>query len=480
MAQTEADTGPRTDDRAVSARSVNANGGRRSLAGRLITVATLWSVVALAVAGFILVALYRQASERGFDDRLDLHLKAIIGAMAGGEPGKPNPPENLGEPRFELPVSGWYWLIADDRTGEVVHASLSLLGDALALPEIPPSGVFNGTIEGPEGEELRVAERRIVFGQEEIYRIAVAGGTDELRDQITAFAGQVALTLTIFGLGLVGAIFLQVRVGLRPLRDLRASVAAVRNGDAESVEEDLPRELQPLAVELNDLIHSNREIVERARTHVGNLAHALKTPLSVITNEARSSPGPLADKVAEQAAVMRTQVDHHLERARMAAQRRVIGVSAEMEPVVASLVRAMAKIYRDRNIAFSVDVPHGIRFRGEKQDLEELVGNLLDNACKWTRSRVDVSVQPMPGSDRGRDLVAIEIADDGPGLTEGERKEAVKRGRRLDETVPGTGLGLSIVADISAIYGGRLELHPAPAGGLLARLVLPAAQAAGS
>lgn len=453
---------------------------RRSLSARLITVATLWSVVALAVAGFILVALYRQASENAFDERLGVYLKAIIGAMAGGEPGKPSRPENLGEPRFDLPVSGWYWVIADDRNGEIVFASTSLLGDSLSLPEIPPAGMFNGVARGPENEELRLVARRITFGADETYRIAVAGKTDELRGQITEFAGQVALTLTIFGLGLVGAIFFQVRIGLRPLRALRASLAAVRNGDAETVMEDLPGELQPLAIELNDLVRSNKEIVERARTHVGNLAHALKTPLSVITNEARATGGPFAAKVEEQAALMRTQVDHHLERARMAAQRRVIGVTAEIEPAVARLVRAMSRIYRERDIDYSIAAQPGLRFRGEQQDLEELIGNLLDNASKWTKTRVSVTVRPVEGAEAGRERVEIEIADDGPGLTAAERAEAVKRGRRLDETVPGTGLGLSIVADIAGLYGGRLELAESSWGGLAARLVLPMAASQGT
>lgn len=450
---------------------------QRSLSGRLIGVATIWSVVAIAVAGFILVTLYRQASESAFDERLDVYVKAIIGDMAGGEPGEPTRPDNLGEPRFDLPVSGWYWTIVDEGKGSLVFASLSLFGDTLDLPSLPASGEMTSVANGPDGEEIRIVQRRIAFGDNEVYRIAVAGATNELREQTAEFAGQVALTLAVLGLGLVGAIFLQVRVGLRPLRDLRSSLANVRNGDAESVEEDLPKELAPLAIELNDLIRSNREIVERARTHVGNLAHALKTPLSVITNEARGSDGPFAAKMAEQAAIMRTQVEHHLERARMAAQRRVIGVSVEIEPAVARLARAMAKIHADRNLDIDVDAPKGLRFRGEQQDLEELVGNLLDNACKWSNSRVRVTVKPDRGAGDGRERVEIEVADDGPGLSEDERKEAVKRGRRLDETVPGTGLGLSIVADIARIYGGSLELGVSELGGLSARLILPMAQA---
>ena len=356
-------------------------------------------------------------------------------------------------------------------TGEVLFSSRSLLGDALVLPAPGGAGTERGLVNGPAGQELRFAERRVVFPGEETYRIAVAGETGALRDSIAAFAGQVALTLSVFGLGLVAAVVLQVRIGLRPLRRLQASLAAVRRGDAETVEEDLPRELAPLSGELNALIRSNREIVERARTHVGNLAHALKTPLSVVTNEARAASGPLAEKVAEQAAVMRTQIDHHLERARMAAQRRVIGVSTEIEPVVTRLVRAMTKIHRDRGIAIDMTLAADLRFRGERQDLEEMVGNLLDNACKWAKERVVVTVRPSGAPPHN--LVEIEIGDDGPGLTPDEAAEAVKRGKRLDETVPGTGLGLSIVADLAAVYGGRLDFRRSSLGGLGVALLLP-------
>ena len=224
------------------------------------------------------------------------------------------------------------------------------------------------------------------------------------------------------------------------------------------------------------MLDHSRELVERSRTHVGNLAHALKTPLSVILNEVRGQDAPFAPKVAEQAEVMRSQVHHHLERARMAAQRRVIGVSCDVEPVLARLIRAMTRIHRDRGIDITLDMKTRLRFRGEEQDLEEMAGNLIDNACKWASSRVRVSVTAM-GAGEGGERIVIAIADDGPGLGDSEMAEALKRGRRLDETVPGTGLGLSIVVDLAGLYGGDLALdrdRGPGGGGLVARLVLPA------
>jgi signal transduction histidine kinase len=443
----------------------------RSLAARLILVAAIWSAIAIVVAGFVLVALYREASERAFDARLDVYVKAIVGEMAGGTPGEPAEPGNLGEPRFDLPASGWYWVVLDARSNEVLFSSLSLFGDRLELPDLPADGELRSVIVSPLGVELRVLQRRIIFAEAAAYRIAVAGETQDLREREATFAGQVALTLLVLGVGLVGAIVLQVRIGLRPMAALRSSLAAVRRGDAETVEEDLPPDLRPLGQELNALVRSNREVVERARTHVGNLAHALKTPLSVIVNEVRKGHTPDASKIGEQATVMRAQVNHHLERARMAAQRRVIGVSSEAAPVLARLVKVMAKIHGDRNLNVTFDADKGLFFRGEEHDLEEMAGNLIDNACKWARSRVEVSLERLDGA--GSERLAIRVSDDGPGLSPDQRAEALKRGRRLDETVPGTGLGLSIVVDLAALYGGELDLSPSAAGGLRATLELP-------
>jgi signal transduction histidine kinase len=231
-----------------------------------------------------------------------------------------------------------------------------------------------------------------------------------------------------------------------------------------------------LARETNALLDSNREIVERARTHVGNLAHALKTPLSVIANEADTERTPLAAKVLEQTRVMRDQVNHYLDRARAAARSNVVGSTTETAPVVEALVRTFQKIHRDGDLAFDVRLQATPRFRGEKQDLEEMLGNLLDNAGKWARSRIIVTLALDPAEDSGgQDFLLFRIDDDGPGLSEEQMEQAVKRGRRLDETKPGSGLGLSIVADLAAVYAGSFQLNRSPEGGLRATLRLPAA-----
>jgi signal transduction histidine kinase len=234
-------------------------------------------------------------------------------------------------------------------------------------------------------------------------------------------------------------------------------------------------EIAPLARETNALIDANREIVERARTHVGNLAHAIKTPLSVIVNEAGAhAADPFAEKVMEQAHVMRDQVAHHLERARIAARVSVVATVTEVAPAIEALRRTMEKIHRDRGIVVEARADPSAKFRGERQDLEEMVGNLVDNACKWAASRVVIEALAEPPHQAGAGpRLRIVVDDDGRGLSEAERAQVARRGQRLDESKPGSGLGLSIVTDLAALYGGRLSLGSAPTGGLRAELVLP-------
>ena len=278
-------------------------------------------------------------------------------------------------------------------------------------------------------------------------------------------------TFAALSIVLVLTTIFQVRFGLAPLKRISDSIADIRSGRAERLEGEFPVEIAPLARETNALIDANREIVERARTHVGNLAHAIKTPLSVIVNEAAAhSADPFATKVLEQADVMRDQVAHHLERARIAARLTVIATITEVAPVIDALCRTMDKIHRDRGIAIEVANDEKARFRGERQDLEEMAGNLVDNACKWAASRVFIEVSAEPGAGQ---MLRIIVDDDGRGLSAEERAQVSRRGQRLDESKPGSGLGLSIVVDLAALYGGSLSLGRAPIGGLRAELLLP-------
>jgi signal transduction histidine kinase len=468
-----------------------------SLALRLFIWAAGWTLIILIVTGIALSTLYRHAVERAFDRRLDVYLRTLVADVASPEEagGGDKFPQSIGEPLFELPLSGWYWQVTrlDTKTPQV--RSSRSLWDA-ALPHLD-SGSSAGDTEyrqgyapGPEGQNLRLVERNIDLGDEGKYLIEVAGDASEIDDETRSFNHVIGATFAALTLALLLTTALQVRFGLAPLTRISQRLAAIRSGRAERLEGRFPVEIAPLARETNALIDANREIVERARMHVGNLAHALKTPLSVIVNEAAArGEDPLAQKVREQAEIMRDQVSRQLERARLAARLTVVGTLTDVPPVVTALARTMEKLYRDREIAIAVDVPEHAFFRGEQQDLEEMIGNLVDNSCKWAQSRVAIEViadRGVDAADSGQHAaksgatedgdkprVRIIVDDDGPGLSPVEREQAALRGQRLDETKPGSGLGLSIVVELANLYSGALTLGTAPIGGLRAELALP-------
>lgn len=458
-----------------------------SLALRLFLSATAWTVVILVGTGFVLSSLYREAVERAFDRRLGVYLKTLVADVASPEDSaSPDKfPQSLGEPLFELPLSGWYWQVTRLNTPKSeVRSSRSLWDGGLPTLEslqvrASPDGTRKSYVTGPEEQRLRLLERTIDLGEEGRYLIAVAGDAAEIDDETRGFDRALWVTFSALALVLLLTTMFQVRFGLAPLKRISEKLAAIRSGTGERLEGEFPVEIAPLARETNALIEANREIVERARTHVGNLAHALKTPLSVMVNEAAArGDDPLAVKVREQAEVMRDQVARHLERARMAARLTVVGSVTDVRPVVTALARTMEKIHHDRGLEVSVRAPNEVRFRGERQDLEEMVGNLVDNACKWAKEQVLVEVVPEAETSggTGRNAFRIVVDDDGPGLDPIERQQVARRGNRLDESKPGSGLGLSIVVELASLYGGKLDLGPAPTGGLRAELSLPAAQ----
>jgi signal transduction histidine kinase len=456
-----------------------------SLALRLFLSATTWTVVILLATGIVLSSVYRHAEERAFDRRLGVYLKTLVADVASPEDAGDKFPQALGEPLFELPLSGWYWQVTRlDQQKPDVRSSRSLWDSMLphlADRGIAPNatGTRQGYAEGPENQRLRLLERTIDLGDDGRYLITVAGDAAEIDDEMRAFDQALTVTFFVLAVVLLLTTMFQVRFGLAPLNRISQGLAAIRSGTAEQLEGSFPEEIAPLARETNALIEANREIIERARTHVGNLAHALKTPLSVIVNEAASrGHDPFAVKVLEQTAIMRDQVTRHLERARAAAGLTSTGTVTEIRPIVVALARTMEKIHHGRGIAIDVEATEEVRFRGERQDLEEMVGNLVDNACKWAKSRVAVEVVPKRVTGTGEDArVSLLVDDDGPGLSPAEREEvaAARRGLRFDETKPGSGLGLSIVVELAGLYGGELSLGTAPIGGLRAELVLPAA-----
>jgi len=455
-----------------------------SLAFRLFATAALWTLLVLAIAGVVIDYVHRREAEAAFDTRLSQILTQIIAFSTLHEGDEPRTPKIIGEPLFELTHSGWYWQITplDNAPGRRM-VSASLAGESLILPsnlKIRPDANniiwYNAT--GPVGEKIRIAENVYNAGEDEaprFYSFLVAGDAETTESVNATFRLPLVIALGLAGMVLVAASLFQVRFVLKPLQAIEKRLSDIRSGNAEQLDGELPAEVEPLQTELNALIKSNQDIVERARTQVGNLAHALKTPLAVIINEAREEKGAGSQKVAEQATIMRDQVNYYLDRARMAARAGLVGRQTEVLVVAEAIVRALERIYSERGLDFSVDCPSSARFQGEKQDLEEILGNLLDNACKWAASRVVLSVQiEEPSAASPRKLLCICVDDDGPGLTPEQRMQSIRRGRKLDETKPGSGLGLSIIAELVQTYRGEFKLEQSAVGGLSARIKLPA------
>ena len=452
-----------------------------SLSFRLTVSAAIISLVLLLAAGLMLGQLFQQALQSSFDARLRAVLEGLAANVELQPDGSPFMTGAVADARFQLPESGWSWQVTPPVAGQKNLTSASLLDkpwriDAKLEATRSPDGIAGFDLTDARGQHLRAIEQRLkLFSSKEPYSFLVVGNFDELKQEVQAFRRGLFASLALLGAGLLGAIFFQVRYSLRPMKLMEQKLNDIRSGKVEMLEGEFPSEMQPVADELNLLVQSNFEIIDRARMQVGNLAHALKTPISVLTNEARDTPGPLADKLKEQIGVMREQVNLYLDRARRAARAQTIGSATEVEIVLQSLARTLQRINSDKGVVVTVTCQPGLKFRGERQDLEEIVGNLMDNACKWSKGKVEVrgNLYTQSGDD-GRPWLLIEVDDDGPGLKPEQRATALRRGQRLDETKPGSGLGLNIVTETAAMYGGRVELDDATLGGLRVKLRLPA------
>lgn len=450
---------------------------RKALTPKILALAIVWSVLVLVIAAVALTAAYRETAEAEFAKRLESSLLNLIAAAEfQGDTISMTVPA-LADPQFRAVLSGWYWQIQNTADGQVIARSSSLAGETLRMPptdRVPLDSDFSrrAVIDAPRGTRVSAVEQRIVVGQPETdITFILTGSRDDLEAGVADFRRQIALYLSIFGLGLIAITMLLASYVMRPLRRIRIALQDVVSGDVDRLEGDFPTEVVPLVSEINTLIAANRRTVERARTHAGNLAHALKTPLSVLRNEAGSGSDPLSQQVREQTASMERQIAYHLDRARMAANSRVIGVATPVRPVLESLQRALERIHADKGITFKIKCSNTVRFRGEKQDLEEIIGNLVDNACKWASTRVNVKVTHEPGASH----FVLAVDDDGPGIPAGERENVFRRGQPARRGDPGSGLGLAIVDELVTLYGGNLVLLDSPLKGLRVRLRLPRA-----
>ncbi|MBB3189676.1 sensor histidine kinase [Halomonas cerina] len=435
-----------------------------SLASRLMLASLLILVLALPLAGAGLSHHFRTTATGAFDERLTALLNVVIAGLAWDPAAQRLIHErSLGDPRFERVFSGWYWQISDG--GERTLTSRSLWDQR--LPTRSHRQVMIRDLAGPRGTPLRVIERDIRLAPlDDPLHVSVAVSRKTLDAELARFTRLVTLFLAGLGLLLLATLALQVRWGLAPMRQLQDDLQRVENGDAERLDTRLPPELARLARAMNGVLARDRRLMAHARHAAGNLAHALKTPVSVLTTLADGIDEPRRMRIRDELTRINAAVDHHLARASAAGDASLaprIAVASALAPILEGLGRLAER----RAIALTHSLPSELRVRMDPQDLQELAGNLLDNALRWAGSRVSLS----GGSDAGGTWLAIE--DDGPGMDDTQRQAALARGARLNEQRSGSGLGLAIVADLVKLNGGRLDLGRARLGGLAVRIWLP-------
>lgn len=440
---------------------------RSSLTLRLVLGAAVWTVAALGITGVVLHQLFLDHIRRSFDSVLIEQLAELVAVSGIGPDGDFELHRLPADSAFQRLGSGKYWQVVTPQGVTIRSASLEQA--RLDLPPVLPGGELRLTVAGgPRGERLRVAVRAIeVSGAERPAMAAVAFDTAGVAGSAAQFDRLLAISLLLLGIGLLSAIFAQVRFGLAPLRRMSVELAEIRSGRRDRLTMDSPAELAPFALEINALLAQVAGTIQRARTHVGNLAHALKTPLAVMTNEAARAPGPTGEALRRQVESMSRSIGHHLARARMAGAAGILGMQTDLVTVAEDILRAMRRIHGARGLQLELDNEGCPIFAGERQDCEELLGNLIDNACLWAKSRVRVSLRATDSA------MEITVEDDGPGIAPEHRERALARGGRLDEAIPGTGLGLAIVGDLVELHGGTLALDRSALGGLAARIRLP-------
>ena len=439
-----------------------------SLQRRMILIAAVWITLLLAGGGYALDRVLASAVTRNFDGQLEYVLTSMIVSAEIGPEGEVMNSREAADQRFLEPYSGLYWQISGQ--GQDPYRSRSLWDRALAFGTPHRDvGVHSYSSSQFPDEKLRVVERDVKLpGSAVRWRFQVAENRDGLDAQIAALRRTLLRSFALLALGLLVLAALQTVYGLRPLRKVREEIAYMRAGRTNRVSSAMPVEVQPMVEELNALIEHNERQAEEARTHAGNLAHALKTPLTVIMNAATAQADDLSDTVVREARTMRRQVDHHLARARAVGRRGSAHSRAEVWPSLDSVERAVGRLYR--HVRIDATGPKDLQVHVERQDLDEMLGNLVENAAKYGGGSVFVTVAAQAG------FVEILVEDDGMGIPEEERVRIFDRGVRLDTGKPGTGLGLAIVRDVAEIYEGTVGLEESEdLGGLLVRLRLPAA-----
>ena len=452
---------------------------RHSLVGRLIRLAAVWFICALIIIGGGLTFFFHQVALHRFQTGVSKMAYNLYNVTDVDDAGRLVIPNRIDPADYPI-YSGVYWQVGElNDQGMLIDAkSRSLWNERLPLPvavatalrQARPGPPLFYNARGPQGVPLRVA---VIYSMVSGHALVFIAGENSapMEQDVENFGLITAIALLVLAAGSLASIYVQVRVGLRPLFELTDELANTQRGAQQRLIKAYPAEIQPVATQINAFLDYSQDVVERQRTHVGNLAHALKTPLSVLITSAGDDPSPLHETVRRQAELMRGQVDHHLRRARAAARSQAMGERTLVEPVLDEMAVMLEQVFHDKGVTIDWRTPDDLAFRGERADLQEVAGNLLENACIWCKRKVRI----MASFDEAAHMLDMSIEDDGPGLPEERFEEVLKRGARLDESVPGTGLGLSIVDELVRAYGGTLQFERAQLGGLRAHVRLPGA-----
>jgi len=441
----------------------------KTLAFRITAFSSIWIVLALAFTALVLVANHIDHTEHHYDQHVHMHMEELTGASGFTPDGKFSLAFYPSDPRYYDLYSGWYWEVK--QSGKTLARSPSLGEYSLIMKNVNPTSELTvHDIKGPQQQPLRahVIELKVDPNQAPLVFIATSP-TQGIKEDVVEYSNHIVISFIILGIGLLLAVVLQVRVALKPLKAIGSQISDIRAGKSSRLSEHQLVDVQPLVDELNNLLDHNAVLVKRARNQLGDLAHSVKNPLTVINNAARQMNPEQKDLILSQTRDISRSVDHYLSRARTYGTEKVLGSRSSVRSVTEDLVFVMRRIYQERKLEFDLFLLQDCWFRGEVQDLEEMLGNLMDNACKWAKSRVLVESSTQDGR------LQITVEDDGPGIEEQEYPNVLRRGHKLDETKPGHGQGLGIVKDIAELYGGSLNLARSDLGGLQARLDLPAA-----
>ncbi|USD64173.1 ATP-binding protein [Vibrio sp. SCSIO 43136] len=429
-----------------------------SLKNRLLIAASIWVGALILAAGLLIPNLTKNYLEQEMLNQLSLSMDEITANIDVNAKGQLILPYRLSDPRFNRPYSGLYWMASTD---EQMLRSRSLWDQVIKFKRFRRA-------EGPNKEKLLTLTRQIYLPDfNQPVTLVVGVDEDPLEETLHKLTGQLWLILLVLFIGILVLIGVQVSWSLRPLNKMQKELQRLREGRREQFSHNYPKEIQPLITDLNSLLFHYQELLSRARNHAGNLSHALKTPISVLKNEVRELPESTQNKLNPPIQDLQRHIDYHLGRARMAGSMHILSVSSTPSDCVDALSLAFDKVYAHREILLINELDPGLHVSVEKADLDEMLGNLVENAYKWATSQIRLYQ-----ISKTKDSITLVIEDDGPGIEESLRNQAIKRGVRLDETTPGTGLGLNIVSEMAHSYRGKLSLEAANSGGLKVLLTL--------